>query len=117
MTGSIKQNKTKLNNSLNDIFLKNTALDFGTINTELLKNKLVCNKSTIYRQLNKMVDIGSLNAFFCNSIQYWEKNSNVHPHLFCNMCKEVLCLESINLNLEDILINSISLNGVCNQCK
>jgi len=80
------------------------------------------NKTTIYRQLEKLAKAGSIQELFLgNDYKSYEITAN-HHHIVCTECKKIQCLpEDCNIShpKTDFKITSHSLEfyGLCPTCK
>jgi Fur family transcriptional regulator, ferric uptake regulator len=83
------------------------------------------NKTTIYRNLEKLENEGLINrVVLSDQKMFWElapSKSHNHIHLICNSCKNVECRDlktKLDLNVEKFeLINiEINLYGKCQKC-
>jgi Fur family ferric uptake transcriptional regulator len=96
---------------------------------EILKQVGSINKVTVYRILEKLVKVKLVRKFSIKRTFYYkiaDKNHKPHPHLVCNICGKVRCLDTPELMV--ILSNlcklygfqadniNVSIEGVCNEC-
>ncbi len=117
----------KINDTiLQSIITSQFPVDYNTILQYLESKKITPNKTTIYRNIEKLENKGTIRkVLLSDKKQYWEKtqtSSQYHFHLICNLCKTIECRElsnSLDLNLADFLIQKTDLNlfGLCRQCQ
>lgn len=96
---------------------------------EILKQVGSINKVTVYRILEKLVEVKLVRRFSIKRTFYYEiadKDHKPHPHLVCKVCGKVRCLNASELMI--ILSNlcklygfqadniNVSIGGVCNEC-
>lgn len=115
---------TQLSELVTNLFASSSApLSFNSIQEYLEQVNLIPNKTTIYRQLDKMVKSNQLNVFESGTNKAWEKKSQeMHSHFTCSECKKIICI-TINPKflLDDNMVNkftvnSINLTGRCIEC-
>jgi Fe2+ or Zn2+ uptake regulation protein len=111
---------------LNSITKSDNPIDFIQISDTLNAQKLSPNKTTIYRNLEKLEQDGLIKkVLLSDQKQYWEKvqtSSHYHFHLVCNLCKKIECREfakPLDLGFTDFLIQKSEFNifGLCQQCQ
>jgi Fe2+ or Zn2+ uptake regulation protein len=116
---------------INDIILalitqSTNPIDFNDIASSLSHENLSPNKTTIYRNLEKLEADGAIKkVLLSDQKQYWEKaqtNAHYHFHLICNLCKKIECREfnkTLDLGFTDFLIQKSEFNlfGLCKQCQ
>ena len=108
---------TVLHKQLINILNKNKVVNYSSIIEFLNKIDLKFNKSSIYRQLKSMEDLGRIYSFNLNSTQHWELSMRgSHAHFICSECSVITCLNQLNIELEGYQINEISFKGLCNKC-
>lgn len=104
---------------------KHTPVNFGEISDLLLSKKLSPNKTTIYRNLEKLAKENYIKkVVLSDQKQYWEINqcsqNHQHYHLICQNCEKIECKEMTNFNLpnDNFQINKAEINffGICNNC-
>jgi len=98
----------------------------------ILKEKnLSPNKTTIYRQIQKLQEMGLLTAVTLNNeIAFFEFTTHHHHHLYCIKCTKISCLEDPQIEdhihkLEKkvtkenwtVLQHEFSFSGICPNCK
>jgi Fe2+ or Zn2+ uptake regulation protein len=97
-------------------------LSFKDIEKFLTNYKLKPNKSSIYRQLDKLIENQYLRLVQVCDCNLWELNSKKHAHFVCNNCSRVICIAidqnylsalKIDQNLE---IEEVHFKGVCQNC-
>ena len=85
---------------------------------EDIKNYISMDKATFYRNVSTLEEAGILNAFETNSKKrYFELKETLHAHFVCLVCNGVECIKNIDLQLPDVEINNIIINGKCKNCK
>jgi len=97
----------------------------------VLAQNLECDRSTIYRQLDKLVKENLILELdlMDGKKRYEIKKQNHHHHLICNNCKKAICITLPENSLEQLIILPIMENGftitshileffgVCRDCK
>jgi len=69
------------------------------IKKELLKNNFSPNKTTIYRQLEKLEENWVLQSVVLNSwVKFFELKKDNHFHFTCNSCDWIFCLKDKNID-------------------
>ena len=117
--------KTKLNTEMQNLFEAGQLYNASDIITKLSKNY---NKSTIYRQLEKLAESQFLTKVTENNgTLYYEKNQeHDHPHFVCEICNAIKCFmntKTIEISARilasenAVFINKIRFFGICNPCK
>ncbi len=107
-----------------------SPINFEQIATFLESQNLKPNKTTIYRNLEKLEKDGLIKkVILSDQKQFWEVvhyNSKTHQdhqhyHLICNSCTNIECQElpriilpKLNFNVQRMEIN---LFGLCNNCQ
>ena len=125
-----KNYTTNLSAELTNYF--NNSSEPSNFNQLQVSLKTKCNKTTLYRQLARLVESNFLTVFKAENNQIWEKTQvHKHTHLECQKCNKVVCVDinpeliksyiqsqTTNNNFfEANLINSINLKGLCSNCK
>ncbi len=106
----------------------------GELSDFLRANDVAVNKTTVYRNLDKMTEIGQLVKYkssisdgFIYQLAEENHNCNEHIHFQCRKCGSVIHLDdektseylksiSSEMGLE-IDLNLSSLNGICRKCR
>ena len=85
---------------------------------EDIKNDLVMDKATFYRNISKFEEEKIINSFESNDKKrYFEIQKNKHSHFICNKCSNIECIhEKIELNLPSYQIDTIIIKGICPKC-
>ena len=117
--------KTNLASSLQEILstTKHPLLITDIINLLGQKN-LVCNKTSIYRQLEKMITNQKISQINTLHGTAWElKQTLNHAHIICDECETIKCVSiqekqvnSITQQINNFNITKITLNGICKNC-
>jgi Fur family transcriptional regulator, ferric uptake regulator len=103
-----------------------SPVDFGRISEALLLENETPNKTTIYRNLEKLESEGHIKkVLLSDQKQYWEKSHSIalaHFHLICNLCKKIQCREFSNMpeiQFSNFLIQKSEYNlfGICQNCQ
>ena len=103
----------------------NNPIEYKQISSYLQSNDLSPNKTTIYRNLEKLEQEGLIKkVLLSDQKQYWEKvqtNPHYHFHLICNLCKKIECREFtkvLDLDFIGFLIQKSEFNlfGLCQKC-
>jgi Fe2+ or Zn2+ uptake regulation protein len=120
-----KAYSTEFSNSLIELFTYNhLPLSFSNIQNLLKEKSVAVNKTTIYRQLEKLVQTNFLVPIDGANGRTWEKVSSPdHAHLTCNLCNKIVCL-TVNYktqiapieNENNIKIIKFTLSGICQNC-
>lgn len=89
---------------------------------ELVQKFCDYNKSTVYRQLEKMIQSGFLKAmeFGVDKKTFYELDKGFHSHFICKSCNYINCLkkEFIKIDTETGFdISEASFFGLCKFCK
>ncbi len=87
-------------------------------------------KSTIYRCLMEMADVGLLMRLdLGDHVWRFERHSQrtaheeVHPHFLCTTCGKVTCLDDVDLRIKpaadklDLDVTEVLLKGRCGECQ
>lgn len=86
-------------------------------------------RTTFYRSFKTLLEHNILHKIVVDNqlvkfgIGYTDHNENNHAHFYCTACKNVNCLDSINLNLPilpkgySLYETEIIMKGLCPQCK
>ncbi len=107
-----------------------SPVDFEQIMVFLATQNIKPNKTTIYRNLDKLQKDGTINkVILSDQKQFWEivhnqtQNNHQHFHLICNICTKIECQELPNFpnfNLSNlgfkIQKTEINLFGLCQDC-
>jgi Fe2+ or Zn2+ uptake regulation protein len=118
-----KHYNTQINLLLIDLFNNVTTPLTSNDIEQLLNNKgFLPNKSTIYRQLDKLEVANKIRSFQSNNCTFWEnKITPEHGHLICNECETVKCLTAnqVILDQTDKIIfdlETLVIKGKCKDC-
>jgi Fe2+ or Zn2+ uptake regulation protein len=117
----------KINATIQDLLDNSKSpLEFSYISEYLQTIDLKPNKTTIYRNLEKLEKQKLIKkVILSDQKQYWEKNQkepHLHFHLICNLCKKIECRELskvLDLGFTDFVIQKADLNlfGLCQKCQ
>ena len=79
----------------------------------VLSQKLICDRSTIYRQLEKLSKEGLIFELdlMDGKKRYEIKKQSHHHHLVCNLCKKAICITLPENRLDQLIILPIMENG------
>jgi Fur family transcriptional regulator, peroxide stress response regulator len=101
-------------------------INFEQIRTHLTALGQSPNKTTIYRNLEKLEEQKLINKVtLSDQKMYWESSHNhsdhQHLHLVCNICQSVECRDfenKIDLNISGFVVNDyeITVSGTCQKC-
>jgi Fur family ferric uptake transcriptional regulator len=110
--------KTELSQSLQD-FISSQNVPISGV--KLVQEFSNYNKSTVYRQLEKMIQSGFLKSleFGIDKKTFYELNKDRHSHFICKNCNYISCLkkEFITIALKsDFDIEEARLFGLCKNC-
>ena len=119
--------KTKLSEELTYIFDNQLhPFFFGDINNILISRGIESNKTSIYRQLQKMLEDNTIKTIDTPNGKVWEiRTKKEHTHLVCDSCRNIICLQLdpsildqiINLNKSiQFKIKNFNLSGLCAKC-
>jgi Fe2+ or Zn2+ uptake regulation protein len=108
------------------IQINHTPVDFAEITNYLHSKSLLPNKTTIYRNLEKLEKEGLIKkVILSDHKQYWElvqtNPERQHFHLICQKCEKIECQE-LDSELAFKLINfkvlktELNLYGFCQNC-
>jgi Fe2+ or Zn2+ uptake regulation protein len=121
-----KIQNTEINKSIIQIFLDTSSpLDVKKLTSLLESVGIFANGATIYRDLKTMVIKGFLKIIYLDGYNVYEINRNIHPHLICQVCQSIECLDidiepiiqSMNNSKIDFDYLKIDAYTVCNKCK
>lgn len=115
---------TKINQTILDsIIMSDNPIDFNSITKALVVHNLDPNKTTVYRNLEKLETDGLIKrVLLSDHKQYWEKaESDNHFHLICNLCNKIECreVETLGLSFGNFKVQKTDLNvrGLCQLCQ
>ncbi|WP_084607353.1 Fur family transcriptional regulator [Sulfurospirillum arcachonense] len=85
---------------------------------EDIKENIVMDKATFYRNIIKFEEENIINSFESNDKKrYFEIFQQPHPHFVCSRCHNIECIkERLDFNLEGYLVENIILKGLCKVC-
>jgi Fe2+ or Zn2+ uptake regulation protein len=112
-------------------FINNSTepIDFIKINEYLNNNGIDANKTTIYRQLNSLVEDNDINEIdFGEGKKRYESRRGHHHHLYCTKCKKAFCINiNDNFSKEEAIIyqknnfkvlgHTLEFFGICQNCQ
>ncbi len=85
------------------------------------------NISTMYNNLEVLINEKIVKEFYVGSTKFFEYNGNIHGHFICTTCHQFYNVDVPGLNCLDVLIKNkynylvhdskIEFFGCCNQCK
>jgi Fe2+ or Zn2+ uptake regulation protein len=117
----------KINDIIQNLITDSASpVEYNQIAEFLQSQDLAPNKTTIYRNLEKLEQDRLIKkVLLSDQKQYWEKaqtHSHFHFHLICNLCKKIECREftrSLDLGFKDFLIQKTDFNlfGLCQKCQ
>ena len=113
-----------------EIFTENMGtLSANEVGALLKEKKLSFDRSTIYRELDFLVEKNVLRVVDINGVRRFER-SVPHPHFICSDCHEVICISSSEIESKisslkktivsehgEISINSLQISGLCSHCR
>jgi Fe2+ or Zn2+ uptake regulation protein len=111
---------------IQDFILGNKSpTSFTQIQDFLVTQNINVNKTTIYRNLEKLEQEDKIRkVLLSDQKQFWEKNplDNGHCHLICEKCQKVECVElksPISFPSNDFQTSKVELNlvGLCKNCQ
>jgi len=84
---------------------------------EDIKNKLLMDKATFYRNVAKFEDLGIVSKFESDDRKwYFELTTSTHAHFICEMCHQITCM-NVDLGVLEGEVKSIVLKGRCKECQ
>jgi Fur family transcriptional regulator, ferric uptake regulator len=105
---------------------QNKPTNYSGIEAHVVKNKPNINKTTIYRNLEKLEKEGFIKkVILSDHKQYWEvaqtNPTHQHYHLICQKCEKIECQEldselAFKLINFKILKTELNLYGFCQSC-
>lgn len=112
---SVSQNyKTRLRDFILKALGRSKApLSSLELYTLLSNQKLECDRSTVYRQLDKLTKEGLISPLdlMDGKKRYELTKESHHHHLVCNICKKAICITIPENRLEQLIITPITENG------
>ncbi len=118
--------KTPVREAIIEILLgTNTPLSIAQIQNSLSKKKLNPNKTTVYREINFLKDLGRVaEVDFGEGKKMYEVATSHHHHIICINCKKVVDVD-FDLDEEKILKqkgfkpigHSLEFFGLCKDCQ
>lgn len=115
----------KLANKIQDILKTNHLLSAGKIKQFLHSRKVNCNKTSVYRALDQLLDKGVVcQHYFKDAQAQYELREDHHTHLVCEKCGKVSMMEcnydhdTHPKNHDGFKIDHhhITLLGICKNC-
>jgi Fur family ferric uptake transcriptional regulator len=106
--------KTKLRQVILDILQKvSSPISSLELYTQIQSHQLVCDRSTVYRQLDRLSREGLILQLdlLDGKKRYELKKQSHHHHLVCNFCKKAVCITIPEKRLEQLIITPIMENG------
>jgi Fur family ferric uptake transcriptional regulator len=106
---------------------KNTAISLANLEEKFFFSE----RTTLYRTLKTFQEKGLVHQIndgtpsakyaLCNSTCSSKNHIDLHPHFYCEKCKETTCINTISIptiNIEKTKINSAELliKGICDLC-
>ncbi|PHR71671.1 MAG: Fur family transcriptional regulator [Arcobacter sp.] len=97
-----------------EIFAKSTK----PLSYEDIKENLLMDKATFYRNISKFEEENIVNSFESNDKKrYFEIKKNAHSHFVCSTCSKIECLsEKSNISLPGYKIENVIIKGICQSC-
>ncbi len=85
---------------------------------EDIKQSIVgADKVTVYRTLNKLLEIGLLRKFEEEGRSFFELALDFHAHFICEKCKKITCIKiSKNILPNEYTIKDVLFKGICQNC-
>lgn len=84
---------------------------------EDIKDSISMDKATFYRNMSIFEEAGLFNIFSSNSnIRYFELKHTPHAHFVCNECSKIECIDNIDVSIDGCEIQTITINGKCEDC-
>jgi len=72
----------------------NEPVDYNQIERYFVQNNIKANKTTIYRQLDSLLEVGYISELdFGEGKKRYELKKKHHHHLLCTNCKKVECID------------------------
>ncbi len=85
---------------------------------EDIKDTLLMNKATFYRNITRFEDKNIVNSFESNDKKrYFEIQKIKHSHFICNICSKIECIhENLDISITGYQIDNIIVKGICPNC-
>lgn len=85
---------------------------------EDIKDKIIMDKTTFYRNITFFEEQNLINSFESNDKKrYFEIKNEEHLHFICDSCSSIECIfEKPNFFLKNYKIENIILKGQCKDC-
>lgn len=85
---------------------------------EDIKDELLMDKATFYRNITKFEEENIINSFESNDKKrYFEIQKARHSHFICTDCSKIECIhEELGFKLPNYQINNIIIKGICPSC-
>ncbi|OCL82169.1 Peroxide operon regulator [Arcobacter porcinus] len=105
---------TNARKSILDLLLKSKR----PLSYEDIKNDIVMDKATFYRNITFFEEHKLINSFESNDKKrYFEIKDKEHIHFICDVCSNIECIfEEPNFSLKNYKIDNIILKGQCKDC-
>ncbi len=83
-----------------------------------IKDRLLMDKATFYRNISRFEDSAIIRSFESNDKKrYFSLEQNFHPHFICTKCNTISCLDEKSIiNMDGYKIESIIIKGICPKC-
>ena len=115
----------KINDLIQTLITNSSSpVEYSQISDFLQSKDLSPNKTTIYRNLEKLQQDRLIKkVLLSDQKQYWEKlQTGSHVHLICNLCKKIQCRElskPLDLGLIGFSVQKSEFNlfGLCQKCE
>jgi len=74
-------------------------------------------KVTVYRTLNKLLEIGLVRKFEEEGRSFFELALDFHAHFICEKCKTIECIKiSKNILPHSYTLKDVLFKGICQNC-
>src|SRR5574344_256185 len=85
---------------------------------EDLKDKIIMDKATFYRNISFFEEQNLINSFESNDKKrYFEIKDKEHIHFICSNCSTIECIyQKPNFSLDGYKIDTVILKGKCREC-
>ena len=84
---------------------------------EDIKAQIHMDKATFYRNMTIFEQAGIFNIFASNNnLRYFELKVTPHAHFICTTCNKVECIDNIDISLKNFEVQTITINGKCQEC-
>lgn len=86
---------------------------------EEIKEDIVMDKTTFYRNMSTFEEKGIIKSFESNDKKrYHELTGTSHAHFICSICNDVTCIENYPVpnHIKGAKVDTVIVKGTCNTC-